>query len=823
MAKNLVIVESPAKAKTIEGFLGKDYLVKSSFGHVMDLSKKDLGVNIDKDFTPIYEISADKKKVVSELKKLAKEAEMIWLASDEDREGEAISWHLYNALKLNETNTKRIVFHEITKPAIANAIQNPRSIDKNLVDAQQARRVLDRLVGFELSPLLWKKVKPSLSAGRVQSVAVRLIVEREEEIRSFKADSAFRVIGDFLIDGQKQKLKGEINKRFKEEKDTLAFLENCKNSNFSISQVEKKPGKKSPAAPFTTSTLQQEASRKLGFSVSRTMRVAQNLYESGKITYMRTDSTNLSDTALAMANEEIGKNYGENYIKIRKYTTKTKGAQEAHEAIRPTYFNVTKAGTTAEEKKLYDLIWKRTIASQMSDAQLERTTVSIQGDQCEHAFIAKGEIVKFDGFLKVYLESTDDEEVEEQKGMLPAVAVGDKLNVEEITATERFSHHSPRYTEASLVKKMEELGIGRPSTYAPTISTIQKREYVVKEDREGQPRDYRFIRLQNDSIKAEVKQENTGVEKAKLFPTDIGSLVNKFLIQYFQDIMDYSFTASVEKEFDEIAQGDKIWNQMIKDFYNPFHQKIEKTAEESERFSGERILGEDPATGKPISVRIGRYGAMAQLGDSNDEEEKPRYAGLRKGQSIETITLEDALELFKFPRSLGDYEEEEMSVAIGRFGPYIKHKGAFYSIGKAFDPLSITSPEAIEIIEAKREKDRLNTINIFEDEKGNEVKLMNGRFGPYISYKKKNHKIPKTIEAEKLKLEDCMKLIEEALEAKKTGKKTTTKKTAAKKTTTKKATTKKTTAKKTTAKKTTAKKTTAKKSTTKKAAAKKEE
>ncbi|MFA8451200.1 MAG: type I DNA topoisomerase [Bacteroidales bacterium] len=805
MAKNLVIVESPAKAKTIEGFLGKDYLVKSSFGHVMDLSKKDFGVNIEKDFTPIYEISSDKKKVVSELKKLAKDAEMVWLASDEDREGEAISWHLYNALKLNESNTKRIVFHEITKPAIAHAIENPRTIDKNLVDAQQARRVLDRLVGFELSPLLWKKVKPSLSAGRVQSVAVRLIVEREEEIKAFVADSSFRVIGDFILPSNK-KLQAELNKRFASQEETQAFLESCNNSSFLVDSVEKKPGKKSPAAPFTTSTLQQEASRKLGFSVARTMSVAQRLYESGKITYMRTDSTNLSDTALAMASEAIKGNYGEDYLKVRKYQTKAKGAQEAHEAIRPTYFNVSSVSGSAEEVKLYELIWKRTIASQMSDAKLERTTINIKGDQCKHPFVAKGEVVVFDGFLKVYLESTDDENAEEQKGMLPAVSKNDSLKANEITATERFSYNPPRFTEASLVKKMEELGIGRPSTYAPTISTIQKREYVVKEDREGKLRDYRFMSLKDGEIKAETRQENTGVEKAKLFPTDIGALVNKFLIQYFDDILDYNFTASVEKEFDEIAQGQKVWNQMIKDFYKPFHTKVEKTAEESDRFSGERILGNDPVSGKPISVRIGRYGAMAQLG-TTEEEDKPRFAGLRKGQSIESITLEEALELFKFPRILGNYEEEELSVAIGRFGPYVKHKGAFYSIGKTFDPLTIEQEDAILIIEAKREKDRLNTINIFEDEKGNELKLMNGRFGPYISYKKKNHKIPKTTDPQKLSFDDCLKLVEAAVGAKKaTTKKTATKKTTAKKTTTKKAATKKTTAKKTATKKTTAKK-----------------
>ncbi|MFA8298637.1 MAG: type I DNA topoisomerase [Hyphomicrobiales bacterium] len=808
MAKNLVIVESPAKAKTIEGFLGKDYLVKSSFGHVMDLSKKDLGVDIEKDFMPNYEISTDKKKVVTELKKLAKEAEVVWLASDEDREGEAIAWHLMNALKLKESNTKRIVFHEITKPAISHAIETPRAIDKNLVDAQQARRVLDRLVGFELSPLLWKKVKPSLSAGRVQSVAVRLIVEREEDIKNFKSTSAFRVIGSFFSkENQKVQIKAELNKRFSKEEEVSSFLESCVDSQFHVSNIEKKPGKKSPAAPFTTSTLQQEASRKLGFSVSRTMRIAQNLYESGKITYMRTDSVNLSETAINMASEAIVNNYGQEYLKTRQYTTKAKGAQEAHEAIRPTYMNNMEVSGTTDEQKLYELIWKRTIASQMSDAQLEKTTITIEGNNIQQSFIAKGEVVVFDGFLKVYLESSDDESSEEKKGILPKVDVSEKLGVNKIDATERFSLNPPRYTEASLVKKMEELGIGRPSTYAPTISTIQKREYVVKEDREGKPRDYQYFSLENSKISKEKRQENTGAEKAKLFPTDIGTLVNKFLLHYFQDIIDFNFTASVEKEFDEIAQGKRIWNNMIKEFYSPFHEKVVHTTETSEKFSGERLLGQDPETGKNIYARIARFGAIVQMGEA-DQEEKPRFAGLRKGQSLETITLEQALDLFQFPRIIGSYEDEELSVAIGRFGPYVKHKSAFFSIPKTEDPSTITQERGIELIEAKRAKDKENTVNIFQDEKGNDIKLMKGRFGPYINYKKKNYKLVKGTDPEKLNVEDCLKVIEDNKPAKKTSaKKTTTKKTAAKKTTTKKSTAKKTTSSKTTAKKAATKKT----------------
>ena len=760
MTKNLVIVESPAKAKTIEKFLGKDFTVKSSFGHVMDLSKKNLGVDIENGFIPNYEISIDKKKIVSELKKLAKNAEMVWLASDEDREGEAISWHLFNALKLDESKTKRIVFHEITKTAIVKAIENPRGIDKKLVDAQQARRVLDRLVGFELSPLLWKKVKPALSAGRVQSVAVRLIVEREEEIKNFKATSSYKVVAKFEVENNKGKAKfiAELPKRFKTKKEAIEFLERCKDAEFEISNVEKKPGKKSPAPPFTTSTLQQEASRKLGFSVGNTMRVAQKLYESGKITYMRTDSLNLSNLALGMAKKQITELYGEEYVKTRKFSTKIKGAQEAHEAIRPTYMNNKSAGGDASQMKLYELIWKRTIASQMSDAQLEKTNVTVDISTTKEKLVAKGEVIKFDGFLKVYLESTDDENNDNQKNILPPLNKGEKLQLNEMMADERFTKYSPRYTEASLVKKMEELGIGRPSTYAPTISTILKREYVVKEDRDGRKRDYNVIILKSKKINEEVRSEKTGFEKAKLFPTDIGSLVNKFLLEFFDNIMDYNFTASVEKEFDEIAAGQKKWNKMIKEFYGPFHAKVENTLENAKKYSGERLLGVDPKTGLNIFVKIGRYGPIAQLGDT-ESEEKPKFAGLKKDQSIETVTLEDALELFKFPRSIGEFEEKEMTVAIGRFGPYVKHNSLFFSLSKTDNPMSVTRERAIEIIEAKRQKDKENTIREFDEDPT--VKVLKGRFGAYIKIKTKNFKIPKGTDPESLSFKDCIKISED--------------------------------------------------------------
>lgn len=759
MAKNLVIVESPAKAKTIEGFLGKDFLVKSSFGHVMDLSKKQLGVDIENGFTPNYIITSDKKKVVSELKKIADKAEMIWLASDEDREGEAISWHLVNALKLDESKTKRIVFHEITKTAITEAIKNPRQIDKNLVDAQQARRVLDRLVGFELSPLLWRKVKPSLSAGRVQSVAVRLIVEREEEVKNFKTESNFKISAKFEIKDatSNSKISAELPSRFKTKEDALDFIEKCKDADFSVKKIETKPAKKYPAAPFTTSTLQQEASRKLGYSVANTMRIAQQLYESGKITYMRTDSVNLSNLAIAMASEEITKRWGEDYVKTRKYKTKAKGAQEAHEAIRPTYLNNKDINGDASQKKLYELIWKRTIASQMSDAKLEKTNVTIDVSTTNLDFIAKGEVLKFDGFLKVYLESRDDENNAEMAGVLPFVKNGDILNRLQVQGEERFTQYPARYTEASLVRKLEELGIGRPSTYAPTISTIQKREYVVKEDRDGVNRKYNCIVLIDDKIKEEIKTEKSGFEKSKLFPTDIGTLVNKFLTQYFDDILDYNFTASVEREFDEIADGNKKWNSMLEEFYGPFHAKVEDALEKSKKFSGEKLLGVDPVSGRNIFVKIGRYGAIAQMGDT-ESEDKPKFAGLKKNQSIEKITLEEALELFKFPRSIGEFEGMELTVAIGRFGPYVLHNKKFFSLGQEDDPSSIGQERAIEIIEFKRKEIQQNIIKEFDENK--DVKVLKGRYGPYISILKKNFKIPKDRNPEELTLEDCIQISE---------------------------------------------------------------
>jgi len=757
MAKNLVIVESPAKAKTIEGFLGKDFTVKSSFGHVRDLSKKQLGVDIEKGFKPNYIISEDKKKVITELKKLAKDAEMVWLATDEDREGEAISWHLYEALNLDKDKTKRIVFHEITKKAIGDAINNPRGIDLHLVDAQQARRVLDRLVGFELSPVLWRKVKPSLSAGRVQSVAVRLIVEREEEIKNFKVTSFYRVTADFKIDnnGKTAELKAELPSRFKSKDEAVEFLNTCMGAEYSVSTIETKPFDKKPAAPFTTSTLQQEASRKLGFSVSKTMLIAQQLYESGMITYMRTDSVNLSDLALGMAKSEIVSNFGENYHQIRKYATKVKGAQEAHEAIRPSYLNQQEISGTNDQKRLYSLIWKRTIASQMSNAKLERTTVNIDISKTKKKFVAKGEVLLFDGFLKLYLESTDEEDADEKSGVLPPLKVGQVLPLIKMDATERFTQPPIRYNEASLVKKLEELGIGRPSTYAPTISTIQKREYVVKEDRPGITRNFNHITLKSDIISQSEKEEKAGQVKNKLLPTDIGNIVTQFLMQYFVNVMDYNFTAKVEKEFDEIALGQKVWNKMIDEFYKPFHERVETTIEKSEKFSGEKLLGQEPDSGKNVFVKIGRFGPMVQIGDTENEE-KPRFASLKKGQTLENISLQDALDLFKFPRTLGNYEDTEMVVSIGRFGPYVRHKSKFYSLGKEDDPLTVEDARAIEIIEAKRKKDREKLIKAFDENE--EVQVLNGRWGAYISIGKKNYKIPKTTKPEELSLEDCLSI-----------------------------------------------------------------
>jgi DNA topoisomerase-1 len=767
MQENLVIVESPAKAKTIEKFLGKGYHVTSCMGHVRDLEKKDFGIDLEKNYQPKYVVTPDKKKVVTELKKLAKDAETVWLASDEDREGEAIAWHLKEVLKLDPSKTKRIVFHEITKEAIQEAIKNPRSIDDNLVNAQQARRVLDRIVGFEVSPVLWKKVKPSLSAGRVQSVAVRLIVDREREIINFKSESNFRVTGKFLVSDENEntsELKAELSKRFSEKKEALDFLKKCQSAEFSVSDVTKKPTKRSPAQPFTTSTLQQEASRKLGFSVSQTMAVAQRLYEGGKITYMRTDSVNLSNMAINTAKQKIIDLHGENYLKIRKYQTKSKGAQEAHEAIRPTYMSNETVEGSNQERRLYELIWKRTIASQMADAKLEKTTVNINVSTAPEKFTATGEVLIFDGFLKVYMESTDDENGNNGSGqdIIPPLKANDELRMAEITAMQRFSQKPPRFTEASLVKRLEELGIGRPSTYAPTITTIQNRNYVVKEDRPGTEREFDVITLSHDKISEKNKTEITGTEKSKLFPTDVGMVVTDFLMENFKQIMDFNFTASVEKDFDDIAEGEKVWNEMIDKFYKPFHEIVEDVLENSGRSKGERVLGTDPKTGKQVSVKIGRYGPVAQLGEASSEtnDEKPQFASLRSGQHLETITLEDALDLFKLPRELGEYEDKKVTVNIGRFGPYVRHDNKFVSLGKENDPYTVKLDKAIELIEAKREKDRKAVIKVFDEEP--ELKVLNGRWGPYISFKKKNYKIPKKMTAEDLSLEDCKKIIEEA-------------------------------------------------------------
>ncbi len=758
MAKNLVIVESPAKAKTIEGYLGKDYVVKSSFGHVRDLAGKKLSVDVENNYEPIYEVSSDKKSVIKELKSLAKKAEMVWLATDEDREGEAISWHLKEALDLDDDKTKRITFNEITKTAINKAIENPRDINIQLVDAQQARRVLDRLVGFELSPVLWKKVKPSLSAGRVQSVAVRLIVEREKEILDFVPSSSYRVIAILKLSSGEQ-IKAELPKRFKTEKEANDFLSKAATASYTIGNLEVKPAKKSPAAPFTTSTLQQEASRKLGFSVARTMSVAQKLYESGKITYMRTDSVNLSDTAIDGCKEEIIKSYGPDYANPKKYQTKSKSAQEAHEAIRPTDLGLRDASSDRSEQNLYDLIWKRTIASQMSNAELEKTTVSINLDNSPEVLEAKGEVLKFDGFLKVYLEGSDDDP-EEQKGILPPMNIGDGLDLDSINATERFSHHPPRFTEASLVKKLEELGIGRPSTYAPTISTIQKRGYVEKGEREGHDRTYIELSVEGSTVVREEKTERTGAEKGKMYPTDIGIVVNDFLVEHFGRILDYNFTATVEKEFDDIANGLMQWTEMIHKFYQPFHTNVEDTLENSERAKGDRILGEDPASGKPVIARIGRFGPMVQIGEQSDEE-KPKFASLLKTQSINTITLEEALELFKLPREVGEYNGEMITAAIGRFGPYVKYGKLFVSLKKdqGDDPLTVELDRAIELIEEKKKADANAKIAVFED---GEVQVLNGRYGPYIKIGRKNFKIPKGTDPNTLTLEDCRKIAEEA-------------------------------------------------------------
>lgn len=759
MAKNLLIVESPAKAKTIEGYLGKDFLVKSSYGHIRDLVKGDMGIDVSNNFSQTYEVPADKKQVVAELKKLAKDAEMVWLASDEDREGEAISWHLYETLGLKENKTKRIVFHEITKPAILKAIDTPRTIDYNLVFAQQARRVLDRLVGFELSPVLWKKIKPSLSAGRVQSVAVRLIVDREREYNKFQASAAFKITAQFTTGNARELVKAELPQRFEHEADAEQFLKDCIAASFSVYSLETKPAKRNPAAPFTTSTLQQEASRKLGYSVSRTMQVAQRLYESGKITYMRTDSVNLSETAIQAAASEIKSAYGDKYLHTRTYKTKSAGAQEAHEAIRPTYFSQHTVSGDSSEQRLYELIWKRAIASQMSEALFEKTTATIDISSRKENLVAEGEVLKFDGFLKVYLESNDDDDEDtDNNNMLPPLAKGQSLTLKEMNATERFSRPPSRYTEASLVKKLEELGIGRPSTYAPTISTIQNRGYVVKEDREGKQRAFTSIVLAGGQVSKQLKTEMTGAEKAKLFPTDIGEVVNDFLVEHFKDIVNFNFTAKVEKEFDEIAQGLQEWTKMLHSFYTPFHQEVETTLETADRANGERLLGIDPASGKNVYAKVGKFGPLVQIGQ-NEDDEKPRYASLPKSLSVATISLEDALEQFKLPFQLEDYQEKEVSVGVGRFGPYVKWGDTFISIPKNEDPLSVDLDRAIEIINEKITADA--PVAHYQNLP---VTKGTGRFGPFIKWNDLFINVPKAYNFDNLSDSDIAELISKKVE-----------------------------------------------------------
>jgi DNA topoisomerase-1 len=765
MIENLVIVESPAKAKTIEKFLGKDFRVVSSFGHIRDLAKKNLGIDIENNFTPNYEVPKDKTKVVNELRKAAAESKNVWIASDEDREGEAIAWHLASVLNLDLSTTKRIVFHEITKDAISDAIENPRRVDMNLVNSQQARRILDRLVGFEISPVLWKKVQPALSAGRVQSVAVRLLVEREREIISFKSESSFRVTAVFRpegLKGENEILRAEATKRFANENEAYKFIELCQASRYQVGSVTVKPGTRSPAPPFTTSTLQQEAYRKLGFSVAQTMAVAQKLYEGGKITYMRTDSTNLSKLALSKAREIIQSEYGEKYSKTRQFQTKSKGAQEAHEAIRPAYPDQLTTSGNQNEKKLYELIWKRTIASQMADAEVEKTTILINMNNSPVNFQATGEVIKFDGFLRVYAESTDQENVDEDKYIIPPVTKGMPLLYENVTATQRFTSPPPRYTEASLVKKLEELGIGRPSTYAPTISTIQNRGYVSREDRPGEKRAIKIITLQNGKISSIEKTEIAGKEKSKLFPQDIGMIVNDFLTENFPEIVDFNFTAEIEEQFDEIAGGKLKWTGMLQKFYSPFHKTVESTLEKKERKTGVRVLGNHPETGEPVTVRMGRFGPVAQIGNTENDA-KPRFASLAKNQLLETITLEEALNLFRLPRTIGEHEGSEMVVGVGRFGPYIRYKSKFYSLKKGVDdPYTITVERAVEIIREKEESDRNKVIKNFDD-----IQVLNGRFGPYLVKDKKNFRLPKGTNTEKLTREECLAIIEKSDKTKK--------------------------------------------------------
>jgi DNA topoisomerase-1 len=781
MQKNLVIVESPAKAKTIEKFLGKDFKVMSSYGHIRDLKKKEISID-EKTLEPEYEIPDEKKKLVEELKDKSSKAKTVWLASDEDREGEAISWHLCEVLGLDEQNTNRIVFHEITESAILDAIEHPRHINMDLVNAQQARRVLDRLVGFKLSPVLWRKVKPALSAGRVQSVAVRLIVEREREIQNFKSEPYYSVSGVFAVanpDGSASEVKAMLNKKFKTEDEVMAFLEKCKTATFTVDAITKKPMKRMPAPPFTTSTLQQEAARKLGFSVSQTMMVAQHLYESGRITYMRTDSVNLSELCLNASRKEIIDLYGEDYSKTRKYHTSSKGAQEAHEAIRPSYMDKNAIEGTAQEKRLYELIWKRTIASQMADAEIEKTTITIKSDDIDEVFTAQGEVVKFDGFIKVYRESLDDDEQnEDYSHTLPAMKKGQELVRREILTTERFSAGPQRYTEASLVHKMEELGIGRPSTYAPTISTIQQREYVMRGDKKGEERTYSIFQLKGKQITQKTRKEWAGSDRGKLIPTDIGTVVNDFLMENFSEIMDYNFTAKVEQDFDKIAEGNEKWTDMMKTFYKDFEPTVEETMNSRQKFkAGERELGNDPKSGRPVFVKIGRFGPVVQIGSSEDKE-KPLFAQLPKELSMETITLDEAMELFKLPRDLGEFEGATVTIGAGRFGPYVKHENMFASLPKGSDPMVITLDEAITVIQEKRRQEAAKHLKFFlEDPK---LEVMNGLYGPYLTYDGQNYRLPKSLheKAKELTYDECMKLIEEAREnekdkEKKGGKKTT--------------------------------------------------
>ena len=767
MAKNLVIVESPAKAKTIEGYLGKEFKVLSSMGHIRDLPKGGDAIDIENGYEPTYEISPDKKDIIKKLKEIAEDAEMVYLASDEDREGEAISWHLKEVLDLNDKKTRRIVFTEITKKAILNALENPRGIDIDLVNAQQARRLLDRLVGYELSPILWKKIKTGLSAGRVQSVAVRLIVEREREINDFQSKFAYKVKAVFLLDGKKQ-LQAELPKKFESEEAALNFLNACKGAIYTVQALEKKPSKRSPSAPFTTSTLQQEASLKLGYSVIRTMTIAQKLYEAGKISYMRTDSVNLSEDAIKAATSEIARNYGSQYVQERRYQTKSSGAQEAHEAIRPTDFSATQVSSDSGAQRLYDLIWKRAIASQMANAEIEKTVATIGISTVPETLTASGEVITFDGFLKVYMESSDeDDDQPESKNMLPPINVGQKLQLDEMRARQEFSRPPARYTEASLVKKLEELGIGRPSTYAPTITTIQKRNYVVKEAREGKERNYKLLTLKSDAVAVESLAEITGAEKNKLFPTNTAMVVNDFLVDNFPDITDFSFTSEIEQEFDEIATGKLDWKKMLDNFYKPFHKKV-KSTEQIERSSAgkNRELGVDPKTGKNVYAKLGKFGAYVQVGENPDDNggEKPKFASLRPGQFIENITLEEALELTKMPRQMGSFEDKPVVVAIGRFGPYVMHDKKYVSIPKEDDPYTITLKRSIELLENKRVADANKLIKAFDE--NSDIQILNGRFGPYIKAGKKNVKIPKGKVPEDLTLEECVTLAENTPEKK---------------------------------------------------------